>query len=91
MHESRCYLRVAVLDGLVYAIGGGCNNNTAERYDYRTNRWTMIAPMNEKRDSASAATLNGNIYIWLVDTVVGMRIQQRYTTQRSTNGLPFKV
>jgi kelch-like protein 10 len=63
MHERRCILSVAVLEGLVYAMGGNPNRNTAERYDYRTNRWSMIAPMNEKRVNASATTLNGKIYI----------------------------
>jgi kelch-like protein 10 len=37
--------------------------NTAERYDYQTNQWSMIAPMNEKRCSAGGAVLNGKIYI----------------------------
>jgi kelch-like protein 10 len=69
MHENRSALSVAVLDGLVYAIGGYNGRRylsiveSAERYDYRTNRWTMIAPMNEKRIRASATTLNGKIYI----------------------------
>lgn len=48
MHERRCNLSVAVMDGLVYAMGGSCNSRTAERYDYHTNQWSMIAPMNEK-------------------------------------------
>jgi kelch-like protein 10 len=63
MHERRCYLTVAVLDGLVHAMGGHRNLNTAERYDYCTNRWAMIDSMNEKRFYASATTLNGMIYI----------------------------
>jgi kelch-like protein 10 len=63
MHERRCLLSVAVLEGLVYAVGGNHDSNTAERYDYRTNRWSMIAPTNEKRVNASATTLNGKIYV----------------------------
>jgi kelch-like protein 10 len=67
MHEKRYMLSVAVLDGLVYAMGGNEDYirilESAERYDYRTNRWSRIAPMNEKRTTASAATLNGKIYI----------------------------
>jgi kelch-like protein 10 len=69
MHKKRFMLSVAVLDGLVYAMGG-CEDysrtgifESAERYDCRTNRWSMIAPMNEKRARASAATLNGKVYI----------------------------
>jgi kelch-like protein 10 len=62
MHETRFSLSVAVLDELVYAMGG-YGRNTAERYDHRTNQWSMIAPMNEIRRAASAATLNGKIYV----------------------------
>jgi kelch-like protein 10 len=66
MHESRCYVSVALLDELVYAMGGYDGHDrhkTAERYDHQTNQWYMIASMNEKRSDASAAMLNGNIYI----------------------------
>jgi kelch-like protein 10 len=49
----------------VYAIGGenDCiyGLKTAERYDYKTNQWSVIASMNTQRTCASAAVLNGNI------------------------------
>jgi kelch-like protein 10 len=57
MQLSRCFLSVAVLDGLVYAMGDIPNPKTAmsaERYDYRTNRWSTIALMNEMRFCASS-------------------------------------
>lgn len=38
---------------------GHHRQNTAEKYDYRTNQWTLIAPMNVQRSDASATTLNG--------------------------------
>jgi kelch-like protein 10 len=38
MHRRRCQMSVAVLDELVYVIGGHGGCRTAERYDYRTNR-----------------------------------------------------
>ena len=38
---------------------GHHRQNTAEKYDYRTNQWTLIAPMNAQRSDASATTLNG--------------------------------
>jgi kelch-like protein 10 len=48
----------------VYAIGGedfdGHRLKMAERYDYKTNQWSLIASMNTKRCRASAAALNGN-------------------------------
>jgi hypothetical protein len=49
----------------VYAIGGkgfdGHYLKTVERYDYKTNQWSLIASMNTKRSCASAAALNGNM------------------------------
>jgi kelch-like protein 10 len=66
MQNRRSELTVAVLDGLVYAMGGFSGHdycNTAERYDYRTNQWYMVAPMNEQRGVASATNLNGKIYV----------------------------
>jgi kelch-like protein 10 len=48
----------------VYAIGGhgGFNRRIPEeRYDYKTNQWSLIASINKKRFNASAAALNGNM------------------------------
>lgn len=65
MHSRRCYVSVAELNGLIYAIGGydGHNRlNTVERYNPKTNQWTVISPMNMQRSDASACTLKGKIY-----------------------------
>jgi kelch-like protein 10 len=54
---------VAVLNDIIYAMGGfdGYHRqSTAERYDYRRNQWSLIAPMNVQRSDASATALNGN-------------------------------
>ena len=50
------------MDGLVYAMGGydGHNRqNTAERYQPRTNQWSLVQPMNHQRSDASASALGG--------------------------------
>lgn len=65
MHCRRCYVSVAELNGLIYAIGGydGHNRlNTVERYNPKTNQWSVITPMNMQRSDASACTLKGKIY-----------------------------
>ncbi|XP_021923145.1 kelch-like protein 10 [Zootermopsis nevadensis] len=66
MHERRSDLMVAVLRGAVYAMGGKDYRwikRTAERYDCKTNQWSLIAPMNRRRRGASAAVLNDKIYV----------------------------
>lgn len=53
---------MAVLDEAVYAIGGSdgfSQHKSAERYDYKMNQWSMIAPMSIERSDASATALNG--------------------------------
>jgi kelch-like protein 10 len=56
---------VAVLGDQVYAIGGESKLyvglETAERYDYKTNQWSLIASMNVQRSCSSATALNGNM------------------------------
>ncbi|CAM4693668.1 unnamed protein product [Leuciscus chuanchicus] len=64
MDERRGFISVAVLDGLIYAIGGFDGHQwlkTVECYDPNTNQWTMMAPMNEKRSCASATSLQGRV------------------------------
>lgn len=66
MHCRRCYVSVTVLDGIIYALGGydGVNRqNSAERYDPKSNQWTMMQSMNKQRSDAHACALDGKIYI----------------------------
>lgn len=73
MYERRCYVNVAVLDGLIYATGG-CDGHqhlkTAERYDPNTNQWTMLAPMIQRRSGAGATSLQGRVRTLTQPTVL---------------------
>jgi kelch-like protein 10 len=66
MGFRRRYVSVAVVGEVIYEMAG-CDDfgrlNTAERYDYKTNEWSLIAPMNMPRSEASATALNGKVYI----------------------------
>ncbi|XP_063982748.1 kelch-like protein 10 [Diachasmimorpha longicaudata] len=66
MNSRRCYVSVAVLNDMIYAIGGYNGHrrlNSVERYNYKENQWSLIASMNRQRSDGSATTLNNKIYI----------------------------
>uniref|UniRef100_A0A8C6SSU1 Kelch-like protein 10 n=1 Tax=Neogobius melanostomus TaxID=47308 RepID=A0A8C6SSU1_9GOBI len=66
MYHQRCYVSVTVLRDCIYAVGGFNGHtrlNAAEVFDLEANRWSQIAPMNERRSDANCATLNGKMYI----------------------------
>jgi len=51
MFEYRKDAGVAVLDGVMYAVGGSFENddlNSVEVYRPSTNVWTLVAPMHKK-------------------------------------------
>lgn len=53
---------MAVLEGVIYAIGGhdGWSYlSTAERYDPTTKTWTYIGEMSQARNTVGVAVLNG--------------------------------
>jgi kelch-like protein 10 len=64
LFRFRCYVSVVVLDDVVYAMGGYnglFRLKSVERYNYKTNQWSLIGSMNVKRSDASATILNGNM------------------------------
>jgi hypothetical protein len=66
MFRSRYKHCVAVLGDVMYVMGGTddvVTFKTVERYDSKTDRWSLIAPMRVERKDASATALNGNINI----------------------------
>ena len=66
MPTARCSLAVCALDGKIYAIGGGIQNQVVttavEQYDPSTDTWVKKASMRTPRGFFGAAALNGKIY-----------------------------
>jgi N-acetylneuraminic acid mutarotase len=65
MPTARHSLAVAVLNGLLYAVGGNDGNGSVpavEVYDPATDTWSARAPMSEDRALLSAAAVGGRIY-----------------------------
>jgi kelch-like protein 19 len=66
MHFKRLAVGVAVVNRLLYAIGGydGVQrHNSAECYHPENNAWAMIAPMHTQRSGAGVAAINQYIYV----------------------------
>jgi N-acetylneuraminic acid mutarotase len=65
MHVARSNLRVAVVNGKIYAIGGGAENGivgTNEEYDPATDTWTLKTPMPTPREYFATAVYHNKIY-----------------------------
>lgn len=60
-------LNVAVLEGMIYAIGGHnslrMSVNTVERWDPVSGTWSYVSPMLQRRSHIEAAVLNGRLYV----------------------------
>ena len=75
MPAARKYVRTAVLDGKLYAVGGEseadgededgeadlATSNLVERYDLATNAWEAVAPMAASRFYHAMAVLDGKL------------------------------
>ena len=65
MATCRRGVGVAILNGLLYAVGGSDGIQPlklAERYDPTSDLWTQISDMNENRSSVAATTLGEYFY-----------------------------
>ena len=51
-----------------YAIPGGDQSASVDRYDPSTNVWAAVAPMTKARSNAGAAVLGGRLYVTGGDT-----------------------
>ncbi|XP_074525110.1 kelch-like protein 10 [Halichoeres trimaculatus] len=65
LNSRRSSVSVAVLGGLIYAMGGHNRHpqRSVECYHPELDRWIMAAPMHSKRTGAGATTFNGKIYV----------------------------
>ena len=74
---ARAMLSTSVIDGKIYAIGGGKGTNaafvTTEFYDPDTDKWTGAANLSIPRSWFATCVINGKVYAiggWLVDNAV---------------------
>ncbi|XP_034936195.1 kelch-like protein 5 isoform X2 [Chelonus insularis] len=87
MSKRRGGVGVGVANGCIYALGGydlasrgshACRYDSVERYDPKTDTWTMVAPMSVARDAVGVCLLgdqlfavggyDGQQYLTLVET-----------------------
>lgn len=65
MSVPRNRVGVAVMDELLYAVGGSAGleyHNTVEYYDPELDRWTLVKPMHSKRLGVGVAVVNRLLY-----------------------------
>ncbi|XP_036340483.1 kelch-like ECH-associated protein 1 isoform X2 [Rhagoletis pomonella] len=65
MTVPRHRVGVAVMDELMYAIGGSAGSeyhNSVEYYDPEQDRWTLVQPMHEKRLGVGVVVVNRLLY-----------------------------
>ncbi|XP_055520679.1 kelch-like protein 18 [Leucoraja erinacea] len=66
MVTSRSRVGVAMVNGLLYAIGGFDGQSrlsTVEVYNPEADTWTKVASMNSKRSAMGTAVMDGHIYV----------------------------
>ena len=63
MESYRQNYGVAVLDGMIYALGGK-DSNEVERFDPQLNKWEFVASMLCNRWDPACSVMNGRIYVF---------------------------
>lgn len=65
MNKTRSCFAAAVLDGMIYAIGGygPAHMNSMERYDPSKNSWETVASMADKRINFGVGVMLGFIFV----------------------------
>ena len=62
MRMARHSLAVGVLDGIMYAVGGGADR-IVEAYDPAANAWTMKTPLPRTLSAHAIGVVNGGLYV----------------------------
>lgn len=87
MPSRRCRAGVAVLKGLVYAVGGfngSLRVRTVDVYDPEQDKWSTVAPMEARRSTLGVAVLNGSIYaVGGFDGTTGLSSVEAYDPLRN--------
>ncbi|XP_072219891.1 kelch-like protein 18 isoform X1 [Leuresthes tenuis] len=66
MRTARSRVGVAVVNGLLYAIGGYDGQSrlsTVEVYNPETDSWTQVSSMNSQRSAMGTVVIDGHIYV----------------------------
>ncbi|MED6234254.1 hypothetical protein ATANTOWER_025446 [Ataeniobius toweri] len=66
MRTARSRVGVAVVNGLLYAIGGYDGQSrlsTVEVYNPETDGWTRVSSMNSQRSAMGTVVIDGHIYV----------------------------
>jgi kelch-like protein 1/4/5 len=72
MQKRRGHVAVAVCHGFIYAIGGhdsprtskdACRHDDGERYDPRTNQWTLITSFSRPKEALGIAVVGNRLFI----------------------------
>jgi len=67
MSTPRYAFCTEVINGYIYAIGGGSNTggalNSIEKYDPQSDKWTIVASMKDSRVDFCTEVINGKIYV----------------------------
>jgi N-acetylneuraminic acid mutarotase len=87
MPTARMLLGTCMLDGKIYAIGGGpaphLGSSAVEEYDPETDTWTTKAPMPTPRAGLGVSAVNGKIYA-IGGAPLGSRTVEEYDPETDT-------
>ncbi|KAK0422893.1 hypothetical protein QR680_007850 [Steinernema hermaphroditum] len=89
MGKRRCGVGVAVVEGMLYAVGGHDGQsylNSVERYDCRENVWLQdVAPTSTCRTSVGVTVLEGHLYaVGGQDGISCLNVVEKYDPRTNT-------